>query len=59
MRVELPALRSGDAARRLELSTNGLKEQNLETASHFFGLYFQKGKDLTPLGFSESPIFLG
>ena len=35
MRVELPALRSGDVARRLELSTNGLKGQNLETASHF------------------------
>jgi hypothetical protein len=35
MRVELPALRSGDAERRLKLSTNGLKGQNPETASHF------------------------
>jgi hypothetical protein len=35
MRLELPALRSEDAARRLELSTNGLKGQNHETASHF------------------------
>jgi hypothetical protein len=35
MSLELPALRSGEAARRLKLSTNGLKGQNPETASHF------------------------